>query len=126
MNAVRLLGTAILVIGMVNGVPEEEKKAEDSQGMLVGIWETVRGDLPSLPAGSVLEFGKDGVAKATRKAQGQLETLEGTYKVAGDKLTLSRKIGTDELVSALTIKKLTATELTLEREGKTADLKRKM
>ena len=125
MNTVRLLGTAILLIGMVNGVPAEKKKAEDSKAMLVGTWETVRGDLPSLPAGSSLEFTKDGAAKSIRKAQGQLETLEGAYTVAGDKLTLTRKIGTDDLTSTLTIKKLTATELTLERDGKTADLKRK-
>jgi hypothetical protein len=45
--------------------------------------------------------------------------------VVADKLTLTRKVGNDELQSALTIKKATPTELVLERRGKTIELRRK-
>ncbi len=92
---------------------------------LVGIWQSVKSNLNSLPVGATIQFAKDGKVKTTRKAAGKDETLEGTFTVAGDKITLTRKVGNDQLASTLTIKKATATELTLERDGKSAELKRK-
>ncbi len=100
-------------------------KAEENQDKLLGTWVTVKGDAGSLPVGSRIEFLPGGKSRTIRKADGKELALEGTYSVAGNKVTLSRKVGNDELQTALTIKKVTAEELVLEREGKTFELKRK-
>jgi uncharacterized protein (TIGR03066 family) len=65
--------------------------------------------------------------KATVKQDGKDVTIEATYSVAGYKLIGSRKVEGEEKKQAHTIKKLTATELTIldEKENKTIEFKRK-
>lgn len=103
----------------------QQQKVEASKDKLVGTWVATRTDEGTLPLGSTIEFLPDGKAKTTRKADGKELALEGTFALAGNRVTLTRKIGNDDLQTALTIKKVTANELVLEREGKTVEFKRK-
>lgn len=125
MKALRLMVAVVLMIGMVGKAPAREEKAEVSKDKLIGTWVAVKAEEGTLPVGSTVEFLSDGKAKTIRKSDGKELVLEGTYTLSGDKVTLTRKLGNDELQTALTIKKMTATELVLEREGKTVEFKRK-
>jgi uncharacterized protein (TIGR03066 family) len=90
---------------------------------IVGTWEAVKGEVP---AGSTIEFTKDGKMKLNIKAGGQTISVEGTYKVDGDKLTTTGK-GPDgkEKTETVKIKKLTDKELVIEDEkGKTEEFKK--
>jgi uncharacterized protein (TIGR03066 family) len=91
---------------------------------IVGTWEATKGEMP---AGSTVEFTKDGKMKINIKAGGQTVSVEGTYKVDGDKLTTTGK-GPDgkEKTETVKIKKLTDKELALEDDkGKTEEFKKK-
>ena len=53
-------------------------------------------------------------------------TIEGTYKVEGNTFALTMKRGEEEHKQTITIKKLSATEMsTANEEGKVVELKRK-
>ena len=92
---------------------------------IIGTWEVVKGG--GLPAGSTLEFAKDGKLKINVKADGKTSSLEGTYKVDDDKLTTTGK-GANDKETTVTVKitKLTGSELILEDEkGRLFELKKK-
>ena len=73
-----------------------------------------------MPAGSSIEFAKDG--KFTVKVKGEKDEVgTGTYKVEKAKLTVKLKFGDVAIEQSATIKKLTATELQLEGEDKKTD-----
>ena len=99
----------------------------DDPDKIVGAWEVTKASEGTVPVGGTMEFTKDGKAKVTAKKDGTEITHEATYTIAGDKLTLTHKKGDEERKLALTIKKLTATELMLadEKDGKTVEFKRK-
>ena len=69
-----------------------------------------------MPVGSVIEFAKDGKVKVTAKRGDKESTVEGTYTVAGDKLTVTLKHDDKEDKHAITIKKLTEAECVTENE----------
>ena len=126
MNAVRLMAAGVLVVGLLGGVRAEEKKADANAGKIVGSWEVVKADEGAPPVGSVIEFSKDGKIKITHKKDDKDVTIEGTYKVDGDKLAVTLKVGDKEDKHTVTIKKLTATEMTVENDkGKSAEFKKK-
>jgi uncharacterized protein (TIGR03066 family) len=115
----------LLVVGFAGGVRADDKKADIDKDKLLGTWEVVKSD-EGPPVGTVVEFTKDGKMKVTHKSDGKEETLEGTYKIDGDKLSVVLKMGDKEDKHSVTIKKLTATEMTAENEkGKTAEFKKK-
>jgi uncharacterized protein (TIGR03066 family) len=127
MNALRLLLVAVLAAGLVAGLQAEAKDKtteKDNAAKLIGQWEVVKAGKGGPQAGSTLEFSKGNLLKVVRKGEdGKEETSEGTYTVEGDKLLLTRKGQEGKL--ELTIKKLTPTELILEREDRTTEFKRK-
>ena len=124
MNTMRLLMAGFVVVALTSNVRSEEKK--DNTKLLIGAWEVTKADEGALPVGSVIEFAKDGKVKVTAKRGDKESTVEGTYTVAGDKLTVTLKHDDKEDKHAITIKKLTETEYVTENEkGKTATFKRK-
>ena len=124
MNTMRLLMAGFVVVALTSNVRSEEKK--DNTKLLIGAWEVTKADEGALPVGSVIEFAKDGKVKVTAKRGDKESTAEGTYTVAGDKLTVTLKHDDKEDKHAITIKKLTETEYVTENEkGKTATFKRK-
>jgi uncharacterized protein (TIGR03066 family) len=91
--------------------------------LIVGTWEPVKGDMPP---GTTVEFTKDGKMKANMKIGDKTLTMEGTYKVEGDKIKTSMKMGDKEMSDTDTIKTLNDTTLIMEdSKGKTTEMKRK-
>ena len=124
MNALRLMVAGVCAVVMVAGIRAEEKA--DNAKLLVGAWEVTKADEGALPVGSVIEFGKDGKVSVTAKRGDKESTSEGTYTVAGDKLTVTLKHEGKDIKHAITIKKLSDTVYVTENEkGKTAEFKRK-
>src|SRR3954463_1072337 len=89
------------------GSSADEKKGEQIDPQkLVGKWS------PKEAAVFTVEFTKDGKATlVTTTADGKGATGEGTYKVDGNKLTVTVKMDDKERTITRTISKLTDTEM---------------
>jgi uncharacterized protein (TIGR03066 family) len=89
------------------GLLADEKKAESIDAKtLVGKWS------PKEAATFTIEFTKDGKATlVTTTADGKELRGEGKYKLDGNKLTTTVKLGDEERTLTSTISKLTDTEL---------------
>jgi uncharacterized protein (TIGR03066 family) len=100
------------------------KAQDDNAKKLVAVWilDKSSGDLP---AGSTVEFTKDGKLAVVIKADGKEMKFEGTYKVEKDKLNVKLKVETETIEEALTIKKLTDDALELEDKDKKVDVFKK-
>jgi uncharacterized protein (TIGR03066 family) len=114
-----LFGLAVLASG-------DDKKPVDkpaNKAKLVGVWEPQGKDVPP---GTTLEFTKDGKLISRFEAQGKKRTVDGTYKVNGDALTVAFRMGDQERTEKLKIKTLTDQELvTVDSSGKADTFKRK-
>jgi uncharacterized protein (TIGR03066 family) len=113
-----LLGVIIIACaGTAQGQDDNAKK-------IVGVWEVAKagGDLP---AGSTIEFTKDGKLKAMLKVDGMEVKLDGTYKLEKDKLTVKIKVGEQDVEETATIKKLTDDALEIEDKDKKVDVFKK-
>jgi uncharacterized protein (TIGR03066 family) len=94
---------------------------------IVGTWQVTK-SAGGLPGEAVLLFSKDGKLKITisvpvkskdNKKTSQTVTIEGTYRVEGDKLTIALKQGAKESKETMTIKNLTDKKLvTVDSRGK--------
>jgi len=129
MNMLRLLAVGIVAGLLSAGARAEEKEKEkkiDYAKMLVGKWEATKVAEGTIPAGTVVEFLKDGKMKVAGKKDDTELAFEGTYKVDGDKLIFKLKFGEEEREQTITITKLTETELaTKNKEDKVVEFKRK-
>src|SRR5207244_11992634 len=90
---------------------EKKKKGATNAEKIVGKWAVTEGEVP---AGSLVEFTKDGKLKFAVKLGDKDLSLEGTYKVEGDKLKTTMKLGDKEINDTDTIKTLNETMLILE------------
>ena len=125
MNVLRLLVAGVTVCALTANVRAEEKKVDNAK-LLVGSWEVTKADPETLPPHTVVEFGKEGKMKVTTKKEGKDESHDGTYKVDGDKFTITMKHGDKEMVMVITIKKISDTELVTANEaGKGVTFKKK-
>jgi uncharacterized protein (TIGR03066 family) len=71
-----------------------EKKEAPNKDKLVGTWEVVKAESEKgPPPGMTVHFTKDGKATLSFKAGDKTISAEGTYKVEGDKLAITLKIG---------------------------------
>jgi uncharacterized protein (TIGR03066 family) len=126
MNAMRLMATGLLVLGIVAGVRADDKKADTTKEKLLGKWEVVKGDEGAPPVGTVVEFIKDGKLKVIHKQGDKEVTLEGTYTLDDMKVSVVLKQEDKEIKHTITIKKLTDTEFVAENEkGQKAEFKKK-
>lgn len=116
------LGLAVL--GLAGTAGAQDKK-DDNAAKIVGKWEVTKSG-SDLPAGSTIEFTKDGKMTAVVKADGQELKLDGTYKVEKEKLTVKLKLGDMEMEEAVTIKKLTDDALEVEDKDKKVDVFKKV
>jgi uncharacterized protein (TIGR03066 family) len=94
---------------------------------IVGTWEAAKGDMPP---GSTWQFTTDGKIIMSMKVQGVERKGEGTYKIDGDKLTMTVKEGGDDHSMSTLIKTLNDTALVVEgtegpTKGKTLEFKKK-
>ena len=127
MNALRLLVAGFVVVGLTAGVRAEKKEEKkDNAKLLLGSWEATKAAEGTLPVGAVVTFEKDGKFKTVVKEDGKEMAHGGTYKVDGDKFTLTMKFGEEENKLTITIKKISDTELiTSSQDGKVVEFKRK-
>jgi len=124
MNTLRWLAVGAVVCLLGGSVRAEEKP--DYAKLIVGKWEVAKADEGTVPKGTVIEFTKDGKVKLTGKKDGEDFMFEATYKMDGNKFTVTSKQDDKERTQTITIKKISDTELTTENaEGKTVELKKK-
>jgi uncharacterized protein (TIGR03066 family) len=112
------------VLGVVMVFVGTAKAEDDNAKKLVGTWilDKAGGDLP---AGTVVEFTKDGKLNVQVKNDGQELKLDGTYKVEKEKLTVKLKLNDQTIEESLTIKKVTDEALELEDKDKKVDVFKK-
>jgi uncharacterized protein (TIGR03066 family) len=102
---------------------KKEKAKSSNAEKIVGSWEFTRGEMS---AGSVVEFTREGKFKMTGTLEGKVITVEGSYKVEGDKITITRREGSKEATETGTIKTLNETTLiTRDEQGKIDEFKKK-
>src|SRR3954454_5306246 len=87
---------------------KDEKKGDekDNAKLIVGKWEITKAGGDVGP-GSTLEFAKDKKLTLVIKAVHQKATLDGTYKLDKDRVTLTLTVQGNSFYQTLTIKKLT-------------------
>ena len=132
MRALRLVLSGCLILGLATvsaadnkpKPPAKDEKKDDKKDnkefkeKIVGAWEVVED--PSYKKGTLITLTKDG--KMTFKPKGEKKGTEGTYKLDGDKFSLTfGKISTP----AWTIDKITDDELILNFAGGTSKWSRK-
>jgi uncharacterized protein (TIGR03066 family) len=123
MNALKLLA-AVAVVGLVGPAARADEK--EYPKLIVGTWEVTKAEEGTIPKGAVIEFAKDGKVKYTGKKGDAIEMQEGTYKLAGNKLTVTVKEEGKEQSHTATITRLTDTEMAVDDEGgKKAELTKK-
>jgi uncharacterized protein (TIGR03066 family) len=101
----KLLGVG-MVLALACGTAIAEEKIDAKK--LIGKWEKKDSGKDKL----VVEFTKDGKLSFVGKIGDQEIKGEGTYKLDGNKLEVTAKIGDDTVKMTRTISKLTDTELT--------------
>ena len=100
----------------------DEKKDID-KAKLVGKWKVTKGE--NVPAGATIEFTKDGKLSMSFDVNGTIMKVEGTYKVEGDKLHTTIKMGDKEEMDTDTLKSLTDDKLVVEdKAGKVVELEK--
>lgn len=105
----RLLLSVLSVLALTPTLSADEKI--DAK-LLIGRWEPPGGKLGQI------EFGKGGDATITTVATDGKETkFEGTYKVAGNTVAITLKVGDREAKDTLTVSKLTGAVL-VSTDGK--------
>ena len=98
---------------------KDPKKEPTNAEKIIGTWEVVKGEMPS---GSTIEFTKDGNMIVTIIDKGKSMTVPaGTYKVEGETIKASHKVGDKEETETLKIKTLTDTKLITEDEKSKID-----
>jgi len=100
------------------------KAQDDNAKKIIGVWvvDKASGDLP---AGSTVEFTKEGKLIAVIKADSKEIKFDGTYKVEKDKINVELKIESETIKETVTIKKLTDDALELEDKDKKVDVFKK-
>lgn len=105
---------------------KDDKKTEETKKKLVGVWIAQEGG--DMPAGSTLEFVKDGKLKITVKVGDKTIDVEGTYEITGDetlKVTSKDPEG-KERTEKIKISKLSESELvTVDEKDKKDTFKKK-
>lgn len=120
-----VLGLALAgLMAAASGSAAQEKGEKIDAKKLVGKWEPVDEKLPP-GAKVVIEFTKDGKVTVDMDFGGKKDKIEATYKLDGNKLTMTLKAGDKEKTDEMTVTKLTGGELALKDEkGKTDEFKK--
>jgi len=120
----RLFGVALVAVlfGLAGFAGADDK--DDNAKKIVGKWEVTKSG-SDVPVGSIVTFSKDGKINVAVKLDGKDESIDGTYKVEKDKLTVKLKVADQTIEEALTLHKLTDKELEIkDKDGKVVVLKK--
>jgi len=115
-----VLGVLLAVAAGASAQDTKDKKDAVDAKRLIGKWE------PKEKKENVtIEFTKDGKLLLSVDAGGKAQKLEGTYKLDGNKLTVTIKFMDQEMKEEVTINSLSDTELTTtDSKGKKETLQR--
>jgi uncharacterized protein (TIGR03066 family) len=105
---------------MVAAASNARAADDDNAKKIVGVW-LVDKSGSKMPEGSTVEFTKDGKLKLVLKEKSGDLTLDGTYKVAKEKLTTVVNFMGKGTEDTLTIKKLTDEVLEFEDKAGVVD-----
>jgi len=122
----RTLGLAVglLLVCGLSGRAAAEKA--DNAAKLLGTWEAAKADPGTLPVGSLVTFAKEGKMTVVAKEGATEMKADGTYKLDGDKLSITLTHEGNTHSMTLMVKKAEADALTISDErGKTIEFKRK-
>lgn len=120
MRALMACGVAALLFGTAGFA--DDKKDEVDLKKLIGKWQPTE---KKKDADLTLEFKKDGKLAITAAANGKDFTIDGTYKVTGNKIEVAINFGGQEQKETLTVIKLTDDELTTkDSKGKEETVKK--
>ncbi|HWG47047.1 MAG TPA: lipocalin family protein [Gemmataceae bacterium] len=127
MNMLRLsallLGCFALVALTSVAAAADEKAGNKEK--IVGEW-IVTKTAGGLPPKAMVHFAKDGKLKISAKLGDKELTIQGTYSVKADKLTIVMKEGEKEHKETMTIKTLTGKKLvTVDAKGKEDEFEKK-
>jgi uncharacterized protein (TIGR03066 family) len=123
-----LAGLLILVFAGISAADDkkDDKKTEETKKKLLGTWVAQEGG--DMPAGSTLEFVKDGKLKIVVKIQDNKIDVEGTFELTdGETLKVTSKDPDGkERSEKIKISKLTDSELvTVDEKDKKDTFKKK-
>jgi len=122
MNALKLFAVGAVLCLPAAGRGEEKP---DYAKLIVGKWEVTKADPGTVPAGTLVEFTKDGKMKVTAKKGDAEMTIEGTYKLEKDTFTMTLKVGDEERSQTITVTKISDKEMsTKDKDGKVVELKK--
>src|SRR5262245_57126464 len=115
MNAIRLFAVGAVVCLLTAGVRADDKKDKpetksDNAKLIVGKWKITKAREGGPPEGTLIEFGKDGKVTVNVEVNGEKRMFEGTYKLDGNKFTITREQNGQEVKQEVTIKKLDDTK----------------
>ena len=109
-----ILGCALAVALVANaGFAEDKKEEKIDAKKLIGKWEPKE---KKEDGKFTIEFAKDGKVTINTASGGKDTKIEGTYKLDGNKLTLTTKFEDKETKMIRTVSKLTDTELVSSKE----------
>ncbi|HKB01396.1 MAG TPA: hypothetical protein VKD90_04210 [Gemmataceae bacterium] len=119
MGTSRLLLCLIILISATAAGPAQDR------GLLAGDkgWTVVKSE--EAPPGTKIHFGADGKLTLTFRVDGQPRSVNGTYTLTGNQLTLKLAHDGRERVETRTVKKLTdAVLITEDKNRKVEELQR--
>src|SRR5271169_2281497 len=79
----------LAITGTAAAQVTKDTKAANNKDKIVGVWIVVKGE--GVPAGTPMEFTKDGKLILKFDVNGKEFKMEGSYKIDGDKVTVSMK-----------------------------------
>jgi uncharacterized protein (TIGR03066 family) len=107
-----LLGCALTLALCFGSSAEEKKDDKIDAKKLIGKWRLKEDKDVSM----ILDFGKDGNVTITLKFNGKEDKSTGPYKVEGNTLIITEKVGGKDVSEKSIILKLTDTEMVARRE----------
>jgi len=116
------LSAALPLVALCSALANADEKRID-KAKIVGKWKVTKAEY--VPDDATLEFTKDGKVLVVAKEKGKEFNPEGTYKIEGDKLTTTMKLGDMEQKGTNTIATLTDAKLVLvDEKGKSTEFER--
>ena len=106
-----ILGCAVVLVACFGVVADEKKEAIDAKKLVVK-WETEKKEGTAY----AIQFTKDGRVTVVVTVDGKESKFEGTYKVDGNRVTVTAKADDQEQTMTRTVAKLTDDELVLVNE----------
>jgi uncharacterized protein (TIGR03066 family) len=116
-----IVGAVAVAFVFAGAARADDKKIDPAK--LVGKWELTKSGAGELPKGTIVVFTKDNKVTVSITAKDMKLDIAGTYKIDGDKITFTIKMGDVESSETNTIKTLTDDMVVfVDKDGKEDEL----